>query len=154
MIGCFNCPITGVRLQVFDYRCPITGIRLQLYRVISEIKAGDVPITFEEIVVVIIDCSSRYLMVKSYILWQGASRNFGSVITGRRETLCLVQEHCTMTSLGLKLSSPDSGSSTVTFGSLRQVVLYIDFNDFGSWQISPNLVIILRKNWLWAVGLC
>ena len=55
MIGCFN--------------CPITGIRLQLYRVISEIKAGDVPITFEEIVmVVIIDCSSRFLMVKSYIL--------------------------------------------------------------------------------------
>ena len=68
MIGCFNCPITGVRLQVFDYRCPITGIRLQMYRVISEIKAGDVSITFEEIVVVIIDCSSRYLMVKSYIL--------------------------------------------------------------------------------------
>ena len=69
MIGCFNCPITGVRLQVFDYRCPITGIRLQLYRVISEIKAGDVPITFEEIVmVVIIDCSSQYLMVKSFIL--------------------------------------------------------------------------------------
>ena len=67
---------------------------------------------------------------------------------------CLVQEHCTMTSLGLKLSSLDSGSSTVTFGSLRQVVLYIDLNDFGSWQISPNLVITLRKNWHQAVGLC
>ena len=54
MIGCFN--------------CPITGIRLQLYRVIGEIKAGDVPITFEEIVmVVIVDCSSQYLMVKFYI---------------------------------------------------------------------------------------
>ena len=59
---------------------------------------------------------------------------------------CLVQEHCTMTSLGLKLSSLDSGSSKVTFGSLR--------DDFGSWLISPNLVITLRKNWHQAVGLC
>ena len=48
MIGCLNCPITGVRLQ--------PNVRLQLYRVISELKykAADAAITFEEIVMIVI----------------------------------------------------------------------------------------------------
>ena len=46
MIGCFNCPITGVRLQpTVD-----NTVRLQLYRGLVIHKAADAPITFKEIV--------------------------------------------------------------------------------------------------------
>ena len=54
MIGCFNCLITDVRFQ------PI--VRLQLYRMISENEAADAPITFEEIVVVIINTGMTHTL--------------------------------------------------------------------------------------------
>ena len=47
MIGCFNCPITGVRLQ--------PTVRLQLYRMISVNEAANAPIIFEEFVMVMIN---------------------------------------------------------------------------------------------------
>ena len=56
MIGCFNCLITGVRLQ------PI--VQLQLCRVISGIhKGADAPITFEEIVMVMINTLTPTLLL-------------------------------------------------------------------------------------------
>ena len=54
MIGCFNCPLTGVQLQ--------PTVRLQLYRMISENGAADAPITFEEIVMVMIMDVISYLV--------------------------------------------------------------------------------------------
>ena len=54
MIGCFNCLITSV--QVSDYsQLSNCYVRLQLRRIISENKAANAPITFEEIVTVMIN---------------------------------------------------------------------------------------------------
>ena len=48
MIGCFNCPITGVRLRpTVRLHCPIT--------ILQKNKTATVPITFEEIVMVMIN---------------------------------------------------------------------------------------------------
>ena len=46
MIGCFNCPVIGVRSR------PI--VRLHLYIIIRENKATNGPITSEEIVMIMI----------------------------------------------------------------------------------------------------
>ena len=50
MIGCFGCLITDVQLQ--------PTVRLQLYRRISKNEGANAPITFEEIVMVVITCSN------------------------------------------------------------------------------------------------
>ena len=54
MIGCFNSPLTGVQLQ--------PTVRLQLYRRLVKNGAADVPITFEEIVMVMITDVISYLV--------------------------------------------------------------------------------------------
>ena len=46
IIGCFDCPITGVRLQ--------PTVLLQLNRMINKNEAANASITFEEIVMVMI----------------------------------------------------------------------------------------------------
>ena len=52
MIGCFNCPGTGIRLQ--------PTVRLQLYRMISKKNEGaNAPIIFEEFVMVMINNGNR-----------------------------------------------------------------------------------------------
>ena len=53
MIGSCNCPITGVRLQpTVRLHCPITTLQVNLLEQTTAIHA---PITFEEIVIVMIN---------------------------------------------------------------------------------------------------
>ena len=49
--------------QLYDYT-----VRLQLYRMISENNAHNVPITFEEIVMVIINNITRHVMITALTL--------------------------------------------------------------------------------------
>ena len=53
MIGCFNCPIAGIRLQ--------PTVRLQLCKLLVKCKAADAPIPFEEFVMVMIN-AINYLL--------------------------------------------------------------------------------------------
>ena len=66
MIGYFSSPITDVRLQMSDYRCPITAncpITLSNYNSAEWLvknKAANAPITFQEIVTVMIKPVTTY----------------------------------------------------------------------------------------------
>ena len=60
MIGCFNCPITGVRLQpTVRFHCPMT---------IVQNKAANTPIAYEEIVMVMMKQKIRNIDDKNRML--------------------------------------------------------------------------------------
>ena len=71
MIGCFNCPITGVRLQPSDYsQLSHHTVQLHLYRVIVKYKAAGAPIKFVEIVTIMI---SLVITVAGFSLGSGTT---------------------------------------------------------------------------------